>query len=131
MKTMTALCIAMIGLVASHAQTPASIEEIVRKRDALLTQIMEDTQKQLRTGTATAEQVRDARLALWSFRRDQANAQPERVKWQKQIVAFETEWLKDIKKRIAVGTSSPSDAMRAEEQMLAAEQKLLELQLTK
>jgi uncharacterized protein YlxW (UPF0749 family) len=128
MKTIIALCFLFIALTATHAQHPKSLDEILRKRDSLLTQIVEALQN---SRTATEEEVRNATMNLYSFRRDSAKTHPERLQWQERIIATEKESEARMKKRMEIGTTTPLDVLLAGERVCAAEQKLLELQLVK
>jgi hypothetical protein len=131
MRKFIPLCIVFVAFALTHAQEPASLDEIVQKRDSLLTQIVEATQHQRKAGTGTAEQVRIASINLYSFRRDSAKTQSERIQWQERIVASAKESHAAFKTSVTIGTATPMDALLAEERVLAAEQKLLELQLVK
>ncbi len=131
MKTMIALCFAPAASAAAHAQESKGIDEIIRKREAVLTQIVEATQSQYKAGAASEEQLRGATIHLYSFRRDSTKAHSERLRWQERIVATEREGKASVKRRVATGTATRLDELLAEERVLAAEQKLLELQAVK
>ena len=131
MKAIRVLSLAFVALATANAEETSSIDEIVRKRDSLLNQIVEYFKKGAEIGTSTEEEVRSATLNLYSFRRDSAKTHSERLQWQERIIASEKERIASIKLQMAQGTASPIDAVRAEERVLAAEQKLLELQLVK
>jgi len=131
MKTIIALYFAFVAIAAAQAQESKGLEEIVRKRDAVLTQIVEAIQSQYKAGKATGEQLRSANINLYSFRRDTTKTQSERLQWQERIVAAEKERKASAKRHVETGTVTRVDELLAEERVLAAEQKLLELQAGK
>jgi hypothetical protein len=133
MKIIIALCFTFVAFAAAYAQESKDLEAIIRKRDAVLTQIVEAIQSGLKagSGTATLEQLRDATINLYSFRRDSTKTRSERLQWQERIVATEKEWKASTKKHMEVGTAGPMDELLAEERVLAAEQQLLEIQVVK
>lgn len=130
MKSIRILCCTLAASAAIHAQD-STIEQIVEKRDALLTQIHESTKNSFAVGAASQEQVRSAALDLYSFRRDSAKTLTERLKWQEEIIASEKQQKASVEKRMTQGTAAPVDGLRAAERVLAAEQKLLEFKTVK
>ena len=131
MKTILALSLTLAVLTVAHAQNSGSLDEVLRKRDAVLTQILESTRNQYKQGTGTDDQVTDATIRLYAFRRDSAKTPPERIQWQERIVAIEKENLASTTQRVKLGSATQLDEMLTEERVLAAEQKLLELRLAK
>lgn len=131
MKTAFVFCGVLLAAIAASAQEASAVDEIVQKRDAILARILEVTKNQVKAGSASYGQVRDATVKLFSFRRDIAKTNPERIQWQERIVAAEKESKDAAAKSLALGLASPIDPLLAEEQLLAAEQKLLELKLQK
>lgn len=131
MKTVFVFCVVLIVAIAASAQEASAVDEVVRKREALLAQILEVTKNQVKAGSASYGQVRDATVKLYSFRRDIAKTNPERIQWQERIVAAEKESKESAAKSLAMGLASPIDPLLAEEHLLEAEQKLLELKLQK
>jgi outer membrane protein TolC len=131
MKTAFVFCGVLFAAIAASAQETSAVDDIVQKRGALLERILEVTKNQVKAGSASYGQVRDATVKLYSFRRDIAKTNPERVQWQERIVAAEKESKDAAAKSLALGLASPIDPLLAEEQLLAAEQKLLELKSLK
>ena len=119
----------ILSCAAVYAEEKTRLDQIIAKREALLSEIYEVVKKN--SGVGDPNQVRVAALELYAFRRDTAKTLPERIRWQQQIVDFEKAAIKDAKNRVEVGVMQPLDVTRAEERALAAEQKLLELQQTK
>jgi hypothetical protein len=122
---------ALVTLVAVNAVAASTLDEVIQKRAAALTEILEGAKAALKQGNATPDDVRIESLRLFAFRRDTAKAQTERVQWQERIVAVEQEFEGIFQKRVATGTATPLDQLRAKERALAAEQLLLELQAAK
>ena len=120
----------ILSCAAVNAEEKSRLDQIIAKRDALLAEIY-DTLKSNRSSIRNPNEVRTAGLDLFSFRRDHAKTPPERIRWQEQIVEMEKAEAKDARGRVAIGVMLPLDVTRAEERVLAAEQKLLELQQTK
>ena len=132
MKTACVFCVVLVAAIAASAEEASSaVDEIVQKRDALLARILEVTKNQVKAGSASYGQVRDATVKLYAFRRDIAKTNPERIQWQERIVAAEKESKDAAAKSLALGLASPIDPLLAEEQLLEAEQKLLELKTLK
>lgn len=131
MKTAFVFCGVLFAAIAVSAQETSAVDDIVQKRGALLERILEVTKNQVKAGSASFGQVRDATVKLYSFRRDIAKTNPERIQWQERIVAAEKESKDAAAKSLALGLASPIDPLLAEEQLLAAEQKLLELKSLK
>ncbi len=131
MKTMITLGFAGVALSAAHAQEPTRLDEIVQDRGTVLAQIVKAYTNLRKAGTGSEEQVRQATINLYAFRRDSAKTQAERPQWQERIVAAEKEGHAYIKACVKTGTATPMDELLAEERVLAAEQKLWELRLVK
>ncbi|HET6407467.1 MAG TPA: TolC family protein [Chthoniobacteraceae bacterium] len=127
MKTILTLILSSFALATAHAEQP--LEEILRKRDAVLSELLEIAKTSHKEGRTTEVEVHEASLRLYSFRRDAAKSQAERIKWQEQIVTAEKAAAADVKPRIAIGVLTPKDALLAEERILTAEQRLAELRL--
>jgi hypothetical protein len=131
MKTIIALCLAFAALAAARAQDPSSLDEVVRKRDAVLAQILDSTQSAQKTGIVMEARVHAAAMNLYVFRRDSAKTQADRLQWQKRIVVLEQEGLANVTQQVGIGTAMSLDKLLAEERVLAAEQKLAEILLAK
>ncbi|MEI9893549.1 MAG: hypothetical protein WDN28_06520 [Chthoniobacter sp.] len=135
MKTVIFLALLLGQISALFAEdapsTAASIDDLVKQRIAVLTQIIEYTRKQYDVGEATEEQLLNATLDLDVLHRDSAKSRAEQIAWQERIVAIEQKKKASIDRQVASGNAAQIDALRAAERVLAAEQKRLELQATK
>jgi len=130
MKPIIILSSVLITVAGVYAQE-ATLEQIIKGRDDLLTKIHETMKKSFDAGVASEEDVYRAILELYSFRRDTSKALAERLQWQEQIVTSEKQRKAVVEKRLKQGTTTPVDGLRASERLLAAEQKLLELKSEK
>ena len=120
-----------ISALPFFAKAERSLDEIVEKRDLVLSQLLEAAKSRANDGRSAAVDVRDATVRLYTFRRDSAKGDADRIKWQELIVAAEESASKDVKSRVAIGVMTPMDALLAEERLLAAEQKLAELRVAR
>jgi hypothetical protein len=128
MKTIIALF--FISITLAVAQDAKALDEVIRKRDALLVEIL-DAKKQSLLAGGSLEAWHTATVNLYVFRRDAAKTPADRISWQEKIVAFEKKEAADMRTREKAGVAQAMDVTIAEERALAAEQKLLELQLAK
>jgi hypothetical protein len=129
MKAVSCFCFALS--ISTSALAQESIDEIVKQRIALLTEIHQSIRNSFDVGAATDEQVRSATIDLYSFRRDAAKSLSERLQWQERIIASERERKVAIEQQAKQGTAAPVETLRAAERVLAAQQKLLELKTVK
>jgi hypothetical protein len=125
MKTTVALLVSTIFPAILGAE-PA-VEDILQKREEILSKLVECARKGVKGGTCSSEQVREATLRLLVFRRDSAKAAADRIKWQEMIVEEERAAVRENLGRVKDGTTSTESALLAEDRLLAAEQKLAEL----
>lgn len=109
-----------------HAQEP-TLAEIIKQRGAVLEQIVANVEAQAKTGTSDGSEVYEAKVSLFNFRRETAADTKAKIEWQQKIVSLEQETKSDAEKSAAAGLAPPVIALRAEERLLAAKQKLLEL----
>jgi hypothetical protein len=130
MNSIRFICFALIASATIEAGD-IGIDELLKKRIALLTEIHESTKTSYSIGAATEDQVRDAALALYTLQRDAAASLADRIRWQEQIVDAEKTQKTSIEKRMKQGTAAPVEGLRAEERLLAAQQKLLEIKTSK
>jgi hypothetical protein len=110
------------------APDPQSLEEVIAQRGEILAKLLESAQLSFKEGTSGAHEVHSAALELYAFRRDTAKSKDEKIEWQKKLVATEKEHASTCEKRIAVGVMNPAENLRAKERVLAAQQRLFELQ---
>jgi hypothetical protein len=127
MKLFVPLFVLLAGPIV-HGQENARVEEIIRKRGALLEEIHQMAKK---SQTSDPEQARASALELFCFRRDTAKTLPEKLKWQNEILAMLKAEFDNMKRHAEIGVMRQIDVSRAEERMLASEQKLLEMQQAK
>ncbi len=130
MNSILLICCALVTSATIHAGD-FGIDDLIKERITLLTEIHRSTKASFDVGTATEDQVRNAALELYTLQRDAAKPLADRVKWQEQIIATEKQQKAAIEKRITQGTSTAVDGLRAAERVLAAEQKLLEIKSSK
>ena len=127
MKLFIPFCV-MVAASCVYGDDLSRLDEIIQKRGVLLEEIhkvAKDSQPR------DSEQVRSTALELYVFRRDTGKTVPERVKWQENILTVARDHVADVKKQMEIGVMRRVDLTRAEERVLAAEQKLLELQLAR
>ncbi len=124
-------CLAVAAFNLLHAEEPANLEQIITKRDELLSKLLESAQAGLKSGKSDCTEVYNAMVDLYTFRRDSAKNIEDKRKWQKELAAKAQEYATDCKKRVSVGVMTPNDQLRATEKALAAQQLLLELEAAK
>src|SRR5688572_18346952 len=129
MKTAATVLIALS--IANAARAETDLDEIIRKRDAVLSELVAFARENAKTGVASNIDLHEATIRLLTFRRDSAKTKGDRIKWQEEIVATEKGSHKAVQARIAIGVMTSVQALLAEERVLAAEQKLAEFQLAK
>ena len=130
MKRFLALCV-LAGSFHLCAAEDDRLKEVIEKRGALLAEIHDALKEGVKAGRNTSDEASAAAFQLYIFRRDNAKTPAERVRWQEEIFSEAKREVADVKSRISIGVMGPLDLSRAEERVLAAEQKLLELQREK
>jgi hypothetical protein len=120
----------MLAAVSSvWSGEPQTIDQIIKARKAVLTQIVELAQNNFKAGLTTNEHLQDVKVDLYSFCRDSAGTPAaERIQWQNKVIAAEQERKIFVENQLDAGRVSLEDKLKAEERVLAAKQKLLELQ---
>ncbi len=134
MKPIRFLCcvvVAASSVIHAEEPAPATLEEIITRRDELLTKLLDSAKAGLKSGKSDCTEVYTAMVDLYSFRRDSAKNIEDKRKWQKELAAKAQEYATDCKKRVSVGVMTPNDQLRATERALAAQQLLLELEAAK
>jgi hypothetical protein len=134
MKPIRFLCcvvVAASSVIHAEDPPPATLEEIITKRDELLSKLLDSAKAGLKSGKSDCTEVYTAMVDLYSFRRDSAKNIEDKRKWQKELVAKAQEYATDCKKRVSVGVMTQNDHLRATERALAAQQLLLELEAAK
>lgn len=102
-------------------------EKIVAEREDVLEAIINVLEASQRTGGASVDNVLSAEVDLWTFRRDKATSREERIRCQGEIVRLQRSISDIFADRIGTATLVN---LRLKEQLLAAEQRLWELQQT-
>ncbi|MEO8351115.1 MAG: hypothetical protein ABI680_05250 [Chthoniobacteraceae bacterium] len=110
-----------------QAQEP-SLSEIIEKRGIVLEQIVAAVEKSVQSGTGDTNEIYQARISLLTFRREAAPDAKTKIEWQHKIIDLEKQTKIEAEKGAASGLANPVIALRAEERVLAARQKLLELE---
>lgn len=123
------VCVSLMNFAAHAADE--SLEDIIRKRDSVLSRIVDSYKNGVKEGRSTDEDVHEAAIRLYSFRRDTAKSNEDRIKSQQLIVEAEKAMSKRLEGKAAIGVTSPTTGLLAEERVLAAEQKLAELRAAK
>ncbi len=97
--------LSLFAALARADETPYA--NILKERDAVLSQILSAREARLTTGGFDEEAVPAARLALYSFRRDTTPSKAEKLKQQELIVAAYEKKLAMLKSRSTAGTVGP------------------------
>ena len=108
-----------------------ALSTIIKSRDAKLQQIVSFYEARASSGVSHDQELHDAKLALYSFRRDSSSAQAQKVEWQAKIVALEEAVEALVKNQYSSAIVDSATVWRAEDTTLAARQKLAELKNVK
>ncbi|HEY3899625.1 MAG TPA: hypothetical protein VGM54_13475 [Chthoniobacter sp.] len=109
----------------------AAIEAIVKQRISVLTEIVGITKTQYAAGEATEVELLDATLELYTLNRDASKTLAGQISWQKRIVETARQKEACLEHERSAGTAGSAEVLHAKEQVLAAEQKQLELTVRK
>jgi hypothetical protein len=121
---------ALSSLLAAFARADAAAySQVLKERDAVLSQILALRESRLASGVGDDSAVLAARIALWSFRRDTASSKQEKIKQQEYIVRAHEKRLSVLKGRVAVGVDGDDNVLFATDELLQAKQLLEELRL--
>jgi hypothetical protein len=104
-------------------------EQILKERDAVLSQMLALQEGRLNTGLADPEMVTAARIALWNFRRDNAGTKEGKIRQQELLVQEHDRVFAAVKARKAAGMGNPLDELMAADKLLEAKQVLAELRM--
>lgn len=102
-------------------------EQLRGEREAILSQIVAYHESRLATGGSSDEAVADARMALYAFRRDQAEAVAEKIKQQELIVQEAEKKVAGIEARKRSGVGTELDVLQAKDALLREKLVLLTL----
>lgn len=127
MKSIPALMLVLAMLVPSAQASSPEIAQIVRERDATLSQIVTALEERYQSGSVNMSAVFAARLALATFRRDVAPNPQEKRAQQEAIVALWEKQLANEKAREKAGIADPIEVLTVTAELLAAKQTLLEI----
>lgn len=133
MKTLRFASVGLFG-VLSFIATPARADEadyarILKERDAVLSELVTLRETGHATGIYDEKALFSARLALWSFRRDAATSEAEKVKHQETIVGLHEKELAALKARAASGVVGRESVLLETDSLLQAQQALEVLRL--
>ncbi len=119
---------ALLLLAASSGRADdAAYAAILKERDSVLVQIVDDRKSRLATGMVDENAVIAAQVALYSFRRDTAATDADRIGNQEKIVAVHEQKLAQLQVRIRTGVASSQESLEARATLLEAKQRLEEL----
>jgi hypothetical protein len=134
MKTSPRHLIASVAIFAactfSSRADSSSYQQVIQKRDAVLSQILAAHESRLHTGVGEDEAVSSAQIALYSFRRDTASSQSEKIKQQGLIVNVLEKQLSVLRAKASAGLGGNIEMLMATDRALQATQLLEELKLT-
>lgn len=119
----------LLGALNSHADA-TSYAQILKERDAVLTQILADRESKMSVGAVNEEAVSSAQLALYTFRRDTASSTAVKVKNQELIIQLSEKKQTLVKDRRSAGLSADIEVLEATDSVLQAKQVLEELKLS-
>ncbi len=125
--------IVLLLLVAVSLSVPVAraddtaYADILKERDAVLSQIVTEREAAAQSGAVDARAVMEARLALLSFRRETASSTAEKIAQQKQIVGLHEKALAVSKQRQELGVVVREELLLATDAWLQAKQLLEEL----
>lgn len=114
--------------LSSHADS-SSYQQVIQKRDAVLSQIVAAQESRLQAGVGDDESVSSAQIALYSFRRDTASAQSEKIRQQGLIVKVIEKQISVLEAKASAGLGENIDMLMATDRALQATQLLEELKL--
>ena len=104
--------------------------QIIKERDAVLSEIVAYQESRFATGLADDEAVISAQNTLRTFRRDTAPTVSEKLKLQELIVQAHEKKLATVKSRMNTGLATRFDILTATDVLLQAKQLLEELRLS-
>lgn len=110
-----------------------SLQEVIKKREANLEKIVEIIEKNVmgERNLYIEEDLYAARIVLLSFKRDIATSINDKIILQKQIVKISEEAISLSKKRKDQAVINIMDSCKLEENLLKAQQELIELEIKK
>ena len=123
------LVVTVLSAALSVRADAASHAEIVKERDSVLSQILAEREARRPTGMANEDDIAAAQIALYSFRRDVAATNAEKIKNQELIAAIFEKKLEYTKAKMHAGMGSKIEILEATDACLEAKQVLEELRL--
>jgi hypothetical protein len=121
----------LLGLLALNARADnAEHKRIIQERDSTLSQILSLEERRLADGSGSDDNVVDAQLALYTFRRNAAATRAEKFKNQELMVQALQKKQAGTKARASQGVGGNIDVLLATDRLLEAQQVLEELKPT-
>ena len=122
---------ALFSLFTFSARAEANaLTQIVKERDAVLSEIVASYEAQFTAGMSDGEDLTSAQMALCAFRRDTALTVPDKIKQQELIVQVYDKKIATVKSRMSTGIATRLDLLTATNSLLLAKQTLEELKLS-
>jgi hypothetical protein len=116
----------VLSALSSRADR-SSYAQVIKERDAVLSQILAVREAARPAGIADEEAITAAQLALYSFRRDVASTTAEKIKNQELIVKIRERKLAEMKAKVSIGAGDNTAVLIATDCFLQAKQVLEEL----
>ncbi len=114
----------------TYAQNPTR-EEIIKKREANLSRIVEIAEKRFQNGTLKQTEVLKARLGLLRFQRETASALTQKIAAQQKMVSVCETQQAILKKEQQLGLCDELEVLKATDELLGEQQLLAELNAKK
>ncbi len=118
----------LLAAISARADA-AAYAQVVKERDAVLSQILAEREGRRSTGLGDEEAIAQAQLALYAFRRDVAATTAEKINQQERIVRIHEQKLERVKARRRSGVVAEIDVLEATAPLLEARQALEALRL--
>jgi len=118
----------ILAFAAAAQAADLTYAQILKQRDAVLSEILAVRESHYATGAGDADAVWSARLALLTFRRDTAPSAAEKIRQQEMIMGGWEKRLADVEARLKAGLGGPEAKLLATDSVLQARQVLVELQ---
>lgn len=127
MKLSVLVLLISLFIAGAVAAEPLTREQIVAARAATLSRILALLEERYATGGVDDHTLISARIELAQFRRDSATDQQTKITQQMVIVDQFQQIVYGIKAKMKAGLRSELDELRATAELLAAQQKLIEM----
>jgi hypothetical protein len=104
--------------------------QIIKERNAVLSKILAEQESRYAMGLVDNDAIARAQLALYSFRRDVAPTNAEKIKNQELVVQVHEKRQALVQAQVKSGLGGPIEVLLATDDLLRAKQALEELKLT-